>query len=359
MINFLKKFFSSSQESHVTSFNEQQEANEEVRFINHGENYVELDRIIGSVGKYYDFDSRFRPKKQISGKRFTEIKKAIRHGTPLPPVQLYQIRRDFYVLDGNHRVAAAKELGQSKIRASIIELCSDSNTMENLLYMERQDFFRKTGLEETIHLTEVGKYNYLERQIEKHKNHLTNISGQESDFAKAAKDWFNTIYIPLTTIIKNGSLIKHFPSRTIADLYTYIAHHHWERNTNRRYGIGIDRLIPRTMEDFRTAMLEKNTPDYPEMKRTITAFILINSTASSEAKIIERLFAIDEIKEIHGVHGAIDILVKVILKRDFLASDAETIAEFMDEHVRKISGVKGTQTLIPGISRVKEDMFGG
>jgi len=200
----------------------------------------------------------------------------------------------------------------------------------------------------------VGKYNFLEKQIKKHKNHLTNISGKETDLKKAAKDWYNTIYLPLTIIINNGNLSNYFPKRSTADLYTYIAYHHWERTSRRRYGIGIDRLIPRSMEAFRTDMLEKDTPDYPEMKRTITAFIMININILTETKVINKLFAIDEIQEVHSVHGVFDILVKIVLKKDFLASDAEIIAEFVDQRIRRISGINRTQTIIPGISKVKE-----
>lgn len=360
MTNFFKKLFSPKQDEtkdRISAFNEQEEAKEDVQVIEHGVKSIELEKIIGSVGKYSDFDSRFRRKKQVSDQRFTDIKQAMREGKSLPPVKLYQIRSDYYVFDGNHRVSAAKELGRSEIQAKIIELRSDTNTMENLLYIEKHNFYEKTKLEHNIDLTEVGKYIYLEKQIKKHKNHLTNITGKETDFIKAAKDWYNTIYLPLATIIKNEKLIKHFPKRSVADLYTYIAYHHWEKNTSRQYGIGIDRLIPRNMEDFRTAMLEKNTPDYPEMKRTITAFILINSDATTEKKLLNKLYAIDEIKEVHGVHGTIDILVKVVLKRDFLASDAETLAEFMDQYVRKIPGIQQTQTVIPGKSMVKEELF--
>ncbi len=357
MINFFKNLFSPKQDeenNHIPSFNEQQEKEEGVEFIDHGIKTVDLEKIIGSVGKYYDFDSQFRPKKHVAVKRFADIKKAMREGKSLPPVKLYQIRHDYYVLDGNHRVAAAKELGRFDIQANVIELLSAKNTMENLLYIEKNKFYEKTGLPDKIDLTEVGKYNYLEKQIKNHKKHLTNISGKESDFKKAAQDWYNTIYIPLTTIINNGDLPKYFPKRSVADLYTYIAYHHWERTSNRRYGIGIDRLIPRSMEAFRTAMLEKSTPDYPEMKRTITAFIMININTSTEMKVINKLFALEEIQEVHSVHGAIDILVKVVLKRDFLASDAEIIAEFVDQRVRRINGINRTQTIIPGISKVKK-----
>lgn len=337
----------------VTSFNEQQAKEEDVEFIDHGIQTVALDQITGSVGKYTDFDSRFRPKKHVSAKRFRDIKRTMREGGTLPPVNLYQIRNDYYVLDGNHRVAAAKELGWTEIQAKVVELLSGRNTMENLLYIEKKKFLEKTGLEGKIDLTEVGKYRYLEKQIQKHQVYLATQSGRDCDFQKASKDWYTTIFMPMTAIITSSGLKKYFPGRTISDLYAYISFHHWERSANRRYGIGIDQVIPKSMEGFRTAMLEKNTPEYPEMKRTITAFIFINVGTSIEMEIIDRLYNLEEIQEVHSVHGSIDILVKMVLKRDFLASDAETIAEFVDQNIRRIEGINRTQTIIPGISKVK------
>ncbi|MDD9301990.1 MAG: ParB N-terminal domain-containing protein [Desulfobacter sp.] len=357
MMKFLKNLFDSksrnSDNDHVSSFNEQQAEEEDVEFVEHGLKTIPMDQITGSVGKYYDFDSRFRPKKHVSGKRFSDIKRIMREGGSLPPVNLYQIRNDYYVLDGNHRVAAAKELGWSEIQAKVVELLSGKNTMENLIYIERKKFFEKTGLKQTIDLTEVGKYNFLEKQIKKHQLYLASQSGRDCDLKKAARDWYNTIFVPLTAIISSGGLLAYFPGRSIADLYTYISYYHWNRSTNRKYGIGIDQLIPKSMEGFRKSMLEKNTPDYPEMKRTITAFIFINIGATEEMQILDSLYALDEVQEVHSVHGTIDILVKVVLKRDFLASDAETIAEFVDQNIRRLEGINRTQTIIPGISKVK------
>jgi DNA-binding Lrp family transcriptional regulator len=359
MKNFFKYLFSSDRPrqkdvNHIDSFHEQQAQEEDVQFIDHGIQTIALERITGSVGKYADFDSRFRPKKHMSTERFAEIKQAMRQGSPIPPVKLYQIRDQYYVLDGNHRVAAAKELGWTEIKAKVVELLSARNTMENLLYLEKKRFLEKTGLPREIDLTEVGKYKYLEQQIQKHQDYLTSQSGKDCDFIRAAKDWYHTIYLPMITIIGNGDLLKYFPGRTLADLYTYIAYHHWDSSTNRRYGIGIDRLIPKSMAAFRSAMLEKQTPEYPEMQRTITAFILIDTDATAESSLSDRLFAIDEVREVHAVHGSIDLLVKVVLQRDFLTSDAETIAEFLDQKIRKIEGIKRTQTMIPGRSLVKE-----
>lgn len=358
MKNFLRHLFAPDQPpddaNRVISFNEQQAKEEDVEFIDHGVKTIALDQIIGSVGKYNDFDSKFRPKRHVSTKRFNEIKRSMREGTALPPVKLYQIRNDYYVLDGNHRVAAAKELGWSDITAKVVELLSGKNSMENLLYLERKKFFEKTGLPQDIDLTEIGKYNYLEKQIKKHQVYLAGQSGRDCDFQKASKDWYNTVYQPLTAIITNGDLIKYFPGRTKADLYTYIAYHHWDRSSGRRYGIGIDRLIPKSMEGFRSSMLERETPEYPEMKRTITAFILIDTHTTAGNATIDRLFDLDEVQEVHCVHGHFDVLVKVVLKRDFLASDAEIIAEYVDQQIRRIEGIIRTQTMIPGQSLVKE-----
>ena len=340
--------------NHVSSFNEQQAKEEDVKFIDHGVKTILLENITGSVGKYHEFDSRFRPKKHMSGQRFRDIKRAMREGNALPPINLYQIRNDYYVLDGNHRVGAAKELGWTEIQANVVELLSSKNTMENLLYIEKKQFYKITQLKKEIHLTEVGKYNFLENQIKKHQLYLTKQSGKDCDLKKASKDWYNTIYAPMSAILSSGGLIKYFPGRTIADLYAYITFHHWERSSKNKYGVGIDQLIPKSMTLFRKNMLEKNTPEYPEMKRSITAFVLINIETSTEDDVNNRLFALDDIVEVHAVHGSIDILVKIILNRDFLTSDAETIAEFVDHKIRCIPGINRTQTLIPGRSRVKQ-----
>ncbi len=359
IIQFFKKLFAGTaidleDKDHIPSFNEKKAQEDAIRFVDHGTMMVPLNTITGSVGKYHDFDSQFRPKRHVSGKRFNEIKRAMRDNQTMPPVSLYQIRDDYYVLDGNHRVSAAKELGRDAIRARVTELISGQNTLENLLYIEKKDFYDKTGLLDKIELTETGKYKYLLEQIRKHQNHLKNISKDAVDLKKAARDWYNTIYMPLVTIVKNAGIVKYFPRRTPADLYAYISYNHWDRSSSRRYGIGIDRMIPRNMEAFRKNMLEKTAPEYPEMRRSITTFILINVDTKTEMKIIDKLFSLEEVKEAHSVHGSVDILVKAVLKRDLLASDAEIIAEFVDQHIRSIPGIHSTQTIIPGISKVKE-----
>jgi len=282
------------------------------------------------------------------------IKSALREGKPLPPVKLYQIKEEYYALDGNHRIAAAKELGHDEILARIVEFIPSKNTLENILYREYTSFRETFGLKDEIKLTEIGQYAQLEKQIRKHQQYLASADREGISLNEAAQDWYQTIYMPLTGIIRRGRLLEVFPARTLADLYVYISVHQWEKGERRGYGIGIDKLIPDDMEAFREKMTKFKHADYPEMKRGITAFIQLLVQARKENRIIERLFELDEVREIHSVHGDIDILVKVELTRDLLVSDAETIGQFVHENVRQISGVNSTKTLIPGFSKVKD-----
>jgi DNA-binding Lrp family transcriptional regulator len=89
------------------------------------------------------------------------------------------------------------------------------------------------------------------------------------------------------------------------------------------------------------------------MKQGITAFVLMNVQAKKENRIIEKLYELEGVKEIHSVFGEVDLLIKVEITRDLLSSDAEMISQFVHESVRQISGVLSTRTLIPGYSRIK------
>ena len=341
------------QPSGVKSFKDQQIKEAAFDARDRGIRTIPLQRIVGSVGRYQDFDSRFRFKHHMNQERSQWIKKAMRQGRSLDPVRLYEIKDEFFVLDGNHRIAAAKELGHDEILAHIVEFIPSKNTLQNILYRERAEFSDRTQLPVEINLTEVSQYAYLLEQISEHQQYLQETGGVEVSFESAAQDWYKTIYRPLCTIIKRGGLIDSFPGRTIADLYAYITFHQWKKGRKRRYGIGIDNLVPKNMEEYRNNMKELKEVDYPEMKHGITVFILMIVQAKKEIKLIEKLFELKEVQEVHSVHGDVDLLVKVVLTRNLLSSDAEIISQFVHERVRQLTGVISTKTLIPGISKIK------
>lgn len=314
---------------------------------------VPLTRVIGSVGRYHDFDHQFKPKREEQDERLKGIKKAMAGGRSLPPIALYQIKEDYYILDGHHRFQAARDLGHSHLRAKIIELLPSKNSLENILYLEKTEFRDRAGLTATIDLTEAGQTGHLDWQIREHQKHLQLEKGQKITFRQAAADWYRTIYRPLHTIIAGSSLTASFPQRTVDDLYLYVSVQQWELGKKRKYGIDLDRLIPTDMEDFRSKMAEHKDQKYPEMKREISVFILLNIDGKYEQQILDRLAALDEVVEIHSVHGSIDLIIRVNLMRDLLSSDAEVLSQFTMTTIRQWKGVQKTQTLIPGMSKVR------
>lgn len=338
----------------LRSFHTVQDFEQALEPVDRGVLPVPLEKIVGTVGRYNDFDSEFRPKRKRHSPRLQGIIGAMQAGKTMPPISLYQIKDDFFVLDGHHRLVAAKLMGQEVIQACILELLPSRGTLENHLYLEKIDFRDRTGLAATIELTEPDQYVHLEQQIRNHQAFLTRGKSREISFRRAAADWYVTIYKPLVKLIEKSGLVRKFPGRTIDDLYLYISVHQWGDDRERQYGIGIDKLIPKDMEQFRETMAECKEQQYPEMKRTITVFVLLNVEGKHEQRIMDRLFALDEVLELHSVHGSIDIVVKAMLQRDLLTSDAEVISRFTHGMIRTIRGVKSTQTLIPGVSRVKE-----
>ena len=338
----------------IKSFAQEQKKEDAFSRRDHGVHSVPLVQIMGSVGRYRDFDGQFRLVKGRPSERLKNIRELMRRGTPLPPVKLYQIKNEYFVLDGNHRVAAAKERGYENIEAHILEFLPSRNSLENILYREKIKFRDKTGLHDFIEVSKVGKYGYLLQQIAEHRKHLEESQGEKYSFADAAQDWHKTIYTPLARIIENSHLTRAFPERTVADFYTYISYHHWEEGYERKYGIGVERLIPADMEAFRTEMADKKDIEMPEMKRGITAFILITVKVGHEYRVMEKLFKTEAVREIHYVHGEFDIIAKIVMQRDLLDSDSALIGEFVHQRIRSISAVTRTQTIIPVHSKQKK-----
>lgn len=337
------------------NFNTRQEKEEAYEAIERGMVQVPLDKIVGSVGRYHDFDHQFKTHSKNQDERLKGIKAAMVKGKVMPPISLYQIKEDFFILDGHHRFQAALELGYANIRSKIVELLPSKNTLENKLYIEKIGFRDEAGLDNAINLTELGHTKHLIWQVEEHKSSLATELNKEVSYKEAASDWYKTIYRPLVILIENSRLVKSFPGRTVDDLYLYISVHQWEKGKKRKYGIGVDKLIPTDMEDFRKKMAENIEPEYPEMKREITVFILLNVEGKYEQQIFDKLLSLNEVREVHSVHGSIDMIAKITLMRDLLSSDAELISEFITSTIRQWKGVVSTQTLLPGFSRVKDN----
>jgi hypothetical protein len=87
-----------------------------------GEAMVPIDQIVGTVEPTKCFDHRFRPTSNQPRWRFQRVAAEVRSGRGMEPVELYQCGGSYYVLDGHHRIAVARALGQRSVWALITEV---------------------------------------------------------------------------------------------------------------------------------------------------------------------------------------------------------------------------------------------
>lgn len=184
-----------------------------------GYRLVPVERIVGSVGRCQELDQAFQPLTQTQARRerLERIRRLVEKGIILPPVELYKLKDEYFVVDGNHRVAVAKENGQVEIDAHVIEMLPDGQRAEDRLYLERQAFARETGLEE-IALTQLGGYERLRQEIEAHRQGMSAADGRSLELATAAGHWHATAYLPLIREIASRRLPRR-ARRSAADLY--------------------------------------------------------------------------------------------------------------------------------------------
>jgi hypothetical protein len=89
--------------------------------VRRGVRIVDTDEIVGSVGRSKDFDRRFLPLRASTGERWKRVDVAFHRGEDLPPVSLYKLDSDYFVLDGNHRISVARYHGVRAVEAEVTE----------------------------------------------------------------------------------------------------------------------------------------------------------------------------------------------------------------------------------------------
>jgi hypothetical protein len=211
---------------------------------------VPLRQIIGSVNRYRDFDRAFLPTQNFTSDRWRSIGTAFYDDVVLPPVKLYKVGGAYFVIDGNHRVSVARELGQEYIDAEVMEcrvrvpITPDIEAHDLEVIDEKLAFLEATRLEEkrpqiTFDLTIPGGYHLLLEHVEVHRYLQSTEWNREFSTEEAAAQWADQVYLPLVEVIRASGIVEDFPGRTETDLYLWIIEHHYY--LRERYG---DRVSP-------------------------------------------------------------------------------------------------------------------
>jgi hypothetical protein len=111
-----------SNSNRLLSFDEATEGLGPWRHTYLGSLTVPVESIVGSEGRYADFDDEFLPLQGSSEEKWRSVYAALRRGEGLPPVSLLKVGDAYFVRDGNHRVSVAHWLGVKALDAEVTEV---------------------------------------------------------------------------------------------------------------------------------------------------------------------------------------------------------------------------------------------
>jgi hypothetical protein len=86
-----------------------------------GRRVVEVEEIVGSVGRWDEFDRSFLPARASVGHKWKRIDRAFHRTEDLPPVKLYKLEEAYFVVDGHHRVSVARYHDVPTVEAAVVE----------------------------------------------------------------------------------------------------------------------------------------------------------------------------------------------------------------------------------------------
>lgn len=204
--------------------------------IYRGVQQVPLEKIVGSLNRYHQFDRAFLPLDDSSAERWQRIAHAFYKEISLPPIVLYKVGEVYFVVDGHHRVSVARQQGLKIIEAEVRECQTRVNitpeiTPEDLeIIHEKVHFLERTNLdrlrpEAKIKLTIPDGFSRMLEHIAVHRYFMGIDFQRPISEEEAVTHWYDTVYLPVVQIIRESGILEEFPDRTEGDLYLWVMDH--------------------------------------------------------------------------------------------------------------------------------------
>lgn len=201
-----------------------------------GMKVIPVSKIIGSEGRYQDFDNKFFPKNSHLKTRWEKIDDAAIKMISLPPIKVYEIAGLYFVRDGNHRVSVAKSRGMEFIDAEVISLQSEitlknadniKDMIRQIINFEKRTFYMETSFGDitdywVLDFTTPGKYDLIYNHILTHKYYINQNQEEEIEWEEAVNSWFRNVFLPVVHYLEDYKVMRHFKKRTTGDLYVWI-----------------------------------------------------------------------------------------------------------------------------------------
>jgi hypothetical protein len=192
------------------------------RTLDAGPRVIEVARITGTVDKCGELDGRFR----LLGRRHDRRERFRRRSleqanlaiTNLPPIAAYLLSGEYYVIDGNRRVAAALQQGLEYLDAHVTECIplADRAALEGA--SSRRRFEQETGLK-SVRLAYERGYATLLEEVAAYES----LGEAELAARERARRWLSGFFRPACALLRSSALARRFPGAEPGDLFVTVS----------------------------------------------------------------------------------------------------------------------------------------
>ncbi|MDQ3962719.1 MAG: hypothetical protein M3277_02235 [Actinomycetota bacterium] len=193
---------------------------------------IPVTNIVGSADRNSKFTRDFLPKDFETRERWRRVEQAFPLGD-FPPIVVYQMGDVYFVVDGHHRVAVAKQRDVEFIDAEITELKTDQPLgadvdIAEIIHREQQTIFmEESGLQRSrpqarIEFSRPLGYVELLELVQAHGYHLMIERDEVLGPDEVAADWYDHVYLPALDALTSEGLRDAFSDATDADLFLWI-----------------------------------------------------------------------------------------------------------------------------------------
>jgi hypothetical protein len=203
-----------------------------------GQNYVGMRTIpvrdiVGSVDRAVDFDRFFRPRKRGDLRRRLNALREAFADRPMPPISVYEASKLYFVSDGHHRVALAREDRADFIDAEVTalrlshELHAGVDLLELVHTEQNRQFIEQTGLavhhpDVQIEFSRPSGYWELKDLIEARAYEISAARREFVPMPEATSDWYATCWVAAQEAIDGTHLRQRYSFKTPGDLYQWV-----------------------------------------------------------------------------------------------------------------------------------------
>lgn len=236
-----------------------------------GMKVIPINKIVGSEGRYRDFDNQFFPKCSIIKERWEHVDEAVIKDIVLPPIKVYELGGLYFVRDGNHRVSVAKSKGVEFIDAEVVSLQTEiklspartlNGMMKQIISYEKRNFYFETNFGDitdywVLDFSTAGQYDVIYNHILTHKYFINQNQTEEIPMEDAILSWFNNVYLPVVTTIQKYKIMKYFRKNTVSDLYVWIITFYDELKKKFGDGLPLDQIVNDIKREKKFSLLSR------------------------------------------------------------------------------------------------------